>query len=73
MSALTATETSITTTPKDRCSIGCGAMHESASCTTWTTSWSTLGDQVTLYPYGGHLGNLWYPDNKEAILKFFRP
>jgi hypothetical protein len=32
-----------------------------------------LGDQVTLYPYGGHLGNLWYPENKKAILGFFRP
>jgi len=31
-----------------------------------------LGDQVTLYPYGGHLGNLWYPENKEYVLKFFR-
>ena len=24
-----------------------------------------LGEQVKLYPYGGHLGNLWYPENKE--------
>jgi len=32
-----------------------------------------LGDRVTLYPYGGHLGNLWYPENKEYALKFFRP
>ena len=31
-----------------------------------------LGDQVTLYPYGGHLGNLWYPENKEYVLRFFR-
>jgi hypothetical protein len=31
-----------------------------------------LGDQVTLYPYGGHLGNLWYPENKEYALRFFR-
>ena len=31
----------------------------------------TLGDQVTLYPYGGHLGNLWYPENKKTVLKFF--
>jgi hypothetical protein len=30
-----------------------------------------LGDQVTLYPYGGHLGNLWYPENKKTILRFF--
>jgi hypothetical protein len=32
-----------------------------------------LGDRVTLYPYGGHLGNLWYPENKEFALRFFRP
>jgi len=32
-----------------------------------------LGDQVTLYPFGGHLGNLWYSENKEYILKVFRP
>ena len=28
-----------------------------------------LGDQMTLYPYGGHLGNLWYPANKAMALK----
>lgn len=33
---------------------------------------SELGDQMMLYPYGGHLGNLWYPENKEYVLKFFR-
>jgi hypothetical protein len=33
----------------------------------------TLGDQVTLYPYGGHLSNIWYPDNKRTILRFFLP
>lgn len=32
-----------------------------------------LGDQVTLYPYGGHLGNIWYPENKKTILRFFSP
>jgi hypothetical protein len=32
-----------------------------------------LGDQVTLYPYGGHLGNLWYPENKDYFLRYFRP
>ena len=31
-----------------------------------------LGDQVRLYPYGGHLGNLWFPENKEYALKLFR-
>jgi hypothetical protein len=32
-----------------------------------------LGDQVTLFPYGGHVGNLWYPENKKTIIKFFSP
>ena len=32
---------------------------------------AALGDQVTLYPYGGHLGNLWYSDNKEYVLRYF--
>ena len=31
-----------------------------------------LGDQVTLYPYGGHLGNLWFPENKEYALRLFK-
>src|SRR2546426_926783 len=31
-----------------------------------------LGDQVKLYPYGGHLGNLWYPENREYLLGKFR-
>jgi hypothetical protein len=31
-----------------------------------------LGDQVTLYPHGGHLGNLWFPENKEYVLRLFR-
>jgi hypothetical protein len=31
-----------------------------------------LGDRVTLYPYGGHLGNLWYPENRDAVLRLFR-
>ena len=33
----------------------------------------TLGDRVTLFPYGGHLGNLWYSENKEYAVKYFRP
>jgi hypothetical protein len=33
---------------------------------------AALGDQVMLYPYGGHVGNLWYPDNKEYALRLFR-
>ena len=28
-----------------------------------------LGDQVKIYPYGGHLGNLWYPPNKSYVLR----
>ncbi len=28
-----------------------------------------LGNQVTVFPHGGHLGNLWYPDNKEFVLR----
>lgn len=31
-----------------------------------------LGDQMTLYPYGGHLGNIWYPENKARALKLLR-
>jgi hypothetical protein len=31
-----------------------------------------LGDQMTLYPYGGHLGNLWYAENKALALKVLR-
>jgi hypothetical protein len=30
-----------------------------------------MGGQMTLYPYGGHLGNLWYAPNQEDILRFF--
>ncbi|HWN92432.1 MAG TPA: hypothetical protein VNQ15_13510, partial [Verrucomicrobiae bacterium] len=32
----------------------------------------TLGDQVKLYPYGGHLGNLWYPETREYAVRLFR-
>jgi hypothetical protein len=31
-----------------------------------------MGDHMTLYPYGGHLGNLWYAENKGDILRLFR-
>lgn len=31
-----------------------------------------LGDEVMLYAYGGHLGNLWYPENKEYMLRLFK-
>ena len=30
-----------------------------------------MGAQMIVYPLGGHLGNLWYRDNKEDILRFF--
>jgi len=30
-----------------------------------------MGDRMTLYPTGGHLGNLWYRQNKEDILRQF--
>ena len=32
----------------------------------------TLRDRVILYPYGGHLGNLWYPENKKDALKILK-
>ena len=30
-----------------------------------------LGDRMTVYPYGGHLGNLWYRQNKDSIVRLF--
>ena len=33
---------------------------------------TTMGDQMTLYPYGGHLGNLWFAQNQQDILRFFQ-
>jgi hypothetical protein len=32
----------------------------------------TFGDRLTLYPYGGHCGNLNYRVNSDAMLEFFR-
>ncbi|MGE5217297.1 MAG: hypothetical protein ACM3SP_09895 [Chloroflexota bacterium] len=32
-----------------------------------------LGDRLMLYPYGGHLGNLWYSKNKQDAAHIFRP
>jgi hypothetical protein len=29
----------------------------------------TLGARVTVFPYGGHLGNVWYPDNRDYALR----
>jgi pimeloyl-ACP methyl ester carboxylesterase len=31
-----------------------------------------MGAQMTVYPHGGHLGNLWYPENEAQILGYFR-
>jgi len=31
-----------------------------------------MGDRMTLYPSGGHLGNLWYPENRDSILGYFQ-
>ena len=31
-----------------------------------------MGDRLVLYPYGGHLGNLWYPENKKDALKILK-
>ena len=30
-----------------------------------------LGAQVMVFQYGGHLGNVWYPDNKDYALRIF--
>lgn len=30
-----------------------------------------FGARMALYPRGGHLGNIWYPENREAILGAF--
>jgi pimeloyl-ACP methyl ester carboxylesterase len=32
---------------------------------------SVMGERMRLYSRGGHLGNLWYPQNLEAILDYF--
>jgi hypothetical protein len=31
-----------------------------------------FGERAILYPCGGHLGNLWYPANRRALLDLFR-
>jgi hypothetical protein len=33
---------------------------------------AAMGDRTIVYPFGGHLGNLWYGPNREAILGLFR-
>jgi pimeloyl-ACP methyl ester carboxylesterase len=32
-----------------------------------------FGKRAAIYPRGGHLGNLWYPDNKDHLLEVFKP
>jgi hypothetical protein len=32
-----------------------------------------LGDRMTVYPLGGHLGNLWFEPNKQHIREVFAP
>jgi pimeloyl-ACP methyl ester carboxylesterase len=32
---------------------------------------TTFGSRLSLYPYGGHVGNLWYKENLEKILSTF--
>ena len=32
-----------------------------------------FGDRATIYPLGGHLGNLWYPQNTRDIVARFEP
>ncbi|MDD5462259.1 MAG: alpha/beta hydrolase [Methylococcales bacterium] len=32
-----------------------------------------FGDRAIIYPHGGHLGNLWYPENKKHMLDVFKP
>ena len=31
----------------------------------------TFGDRARIYPYGGHLGNLWFPRNRTDLLALF--
>lgn len=32
---------------------------------------SLLKDKIIIYPYGGHLGNMWFPTNIQHFLSFF--
>lgn len=34
---------------------------------------AAMGDQVTLYPRGGHLGNIWFPANQDYFRRYFKP
>jgi hypothetical protein len=31
-----------------------------------------MGERMTLYPSGGHLGNLWYPETRDHVVSIFR-
>ena len=31
-----------------------------------------MGDRMVVYPYGGHLGNLWYSETKDYALGLFK-
>lgn len=33
----------------------------------------TFGARATVYPHGGHLGNLWFPQNRRDLLALFEP
>jgi hypothetical protein len=33
---------------------------------------AALDDRLVLYPYGGHLGNVWYPQNKREALNILK-
>jgi len=33
---------------------------------------AVVGDRMNVYPSGGHLGNLWYPETKNYVLGLFR-
>ncbi len=33
---------------------------------------AAMGDRMIIYRFGGHLGNLWYCPNREAILGLSR-
>jgi hypothetical protein len=34
---------------------------------------SALGERATIYPHGGHLGNLWFPPNQQRVRDIFAP
>jgi hypothetical protein len=32
-----------------------------------------FGDRARIYPYGGHMGNLWFPQNRRDLIALFEP